>query len=340
MAGDKFLIVGPAWVGDMVMAQSLFKTLRRRFSDCMIDVLAPAWSAPLLQRMPEVRQHVELPLGHGEFGLGARRRLGVSLRNENYRQAIILPRSFKAALVPFFARIPRRTGYRGEWRYGLINDMRPLDKHVLTQTVQRFTALGLEAGVPLPPVIEQPDLTIDTANQRRLLALLNLNVEPPVVGFVPGAEYGPAKRWPAKYFAQLAENLITSGYQVWLFGSQKDQAVCREIQSLAPAVIDLAGKTRLEDAIDLIALTRLVVTNDSGLMHIAAATGRELIALYGSSSPAYTPPLTDRAKVMYLKLECSPCFERECPLGHFRCLNDITVERVAAACEQVLGCRQ
>lgn len=340
MAGEKFLIVGPAWVGDMVMAQSLFKTLRRHFLDSVIDVLAPAWSAPLVSRMPEVRRHVELPVGHGEVGWAARRRLGRSLRDEKYSQAIVLPRSFKAALVPFFARIPRRTGYRGEWRYGLINDMRPLDKSVLTQTVQRFTALGLEAGAPLPPVIEQPRLTVDMANQQRALSQLGLSLERPVVGFVPGAEYGPAKRWPTEYFGQLAAKLVALGCQVWLFGSNKDQTVCDEIQAAAPETISLAGKTRLEDAIDLIALTRLVVTNDSGLMHIAAATGRELIALYGSSSPGYTPPLTARAKVMYLKLECSPCFERECPLGHYRCLNEITVEQVLAECEQVLGCQQ
>lgn len=340
MVDEKFLIAGPAWVGDMVMAQSLFKTLRRRFPGSVIDVLAPAWSAPLLRRMPEVRRHIELPVGHGEFGWGARRRIGHSLRGEKYSQAIILPRSFKAALVPFFARIPRRIGYRGEWRYGLINDTRPLDKSVLTQTVQRFTALGLDAGAPLPPVIEPPQLKVDAANQQRLLEQLGLSLERPAVGFVPGAEYGPAKRWPTEYFAQLAAKLVALGCQVWLFGSNKDQTVCDAIQAIAPGAINLAGKTRLEEAIDLIALTRLVVTNDSGLMHIAAATGRQLIAIYGSSSPAYTPPLTDSAKVMYLKLECSPCFERECPLGHYRCLNEITVDQIVTECEQVLGCRQ
>ncbi|MBI3772493.1 MAG: lipopolysaccharide heptosyltransferase II [Gammaproteobacteria bacterium] len=334
MAVEKFLIVGPAWVGDMVMAQSLFKTLQRRAPGAVIDVLAPAWSAPLLRRMPEVRQHIELAVGHGEFGWGVRRRIGHSLRGEKYSRAIILPRSFKAALVPFFARIPRRIGYRGEWRYGLINDMRPLDKCILTQTVQRYVALGLDVGAPLPPAVESPRLTVDAVNQQRLLEQLGLNLERPVVGFVPGAEYGPAKRWPTEYFARLAEKLAGLGCQVWLFGSSKDLAVCDEIQAVAPGVINLAGKTRLEDAIDLIALTRLVVTNDSGLMHIAAAMERELIAVYGSSSPGYTPPLTGRAKVIYLNLECSPCFERECPLGHYRCLREITVEQVFDECKQ------
>ncbi len=217
---------------------------------------------------------------------------------------------------------------------GLINDMRPLDKKVLPQMVQRYVALGLDRDALLPPShIPQPKLEIDSQNQQRLLAELSLSVEKPVVGIMPGAEYGPAKRWPLKNYADLARQLIGKGNQVWLFGSAKDRQACEEILDAASdGVVDLSGKTSLEDAVDLIAATELVVTNDSGLMHIAAATGRNLVAIYGSSSPAYTPPLTDRATVVYLDLECSPCFERECPLGHYRCLKDISVERVVDSC--------
>ncbi|ALP52170.1 ADP-heptose--LPS heptosyltransferase [Candidatus Tenderia electrophaga] len=327
----KVLIVGPAWVGDMVMAQGLYKTLCRRYSGVVIDVLAPAWSGPLLQRMPEVRRHVELPLGHGQFGLGARVRLGRALRGERYDQAIIIPRSFKTALPPFFAAIPRRTGYKGEMRYGLINDMRPLDKSVLTQTVQRYVALGMDADTELPPAeIPQPRLDVDIQNQQRLMDEFKLSRDRPIVGFMPGAEYGPAKRWPPESFARLAQRIIDSGRQVWLFGSDKDEAICDDIATEVDRVevVNLAGRTRLVDAIDLIAAVDMAVTNDSGLMHIAAATGVEVIAIYGSSSPAYTPPLTEQAQVVYLNLDCSPCFERECPLGHYRCLRDIAVERV------------
>lgn len=332
---QKILVAGPAWVGDMVMAQSLYKTLQQRHPGVVIDVLAPVWSGPILKRMPEVRRHIEMPLGHGALGLKERYRLGRHLRGEGYDQAIITPRSFKSALTPFFAQIPLRTGYKGELRYGLINDMRPLDKSVLTQTVQRYVALGLERDAALPPEIIPPSLTIDAENQQRLLQSLNLSLQQPVVGFMPAAEYGPAKRWPPEYFAALAKQLIAEGRQVWLFGSAKDQPVCEEIASAAGVgVTNLAGRTKLEDAVDLIALSDLVVSNDSGLMHIAAATGRRVIAIYGSSSPDYTPPLTDKATVIYLGLECSPCFKRECPLGHYRCLKEITPGEVAVSCQQ------
>ncbi len=333
---NKILVVGPSWVGDMVMAQSLYMTLRQQYPDVVIDVLAPAWSGPILSRMPEVRKHIEMPVGHGVFGLSERRRIGVELRSESYDQAIIVPRSFKSALVPFFAKIPRRTGFKGEMRFGLINDIRPLDKGVLMQTVQRYVSLGLDVSAVLPPMmVPQPKLNVCIDNQARLRNELELSCDLPVVGFVPGAEYGLAKRWPPEYFAELAKKLVSQGKQVWLLGSAKDQAVCDEIKSLAgDGVLSLAGKTSLEDVVDLIAMTERVVTNDSGLMHIAAAVGAKIVAIYGSSTPDYTPPLTDRADVLYLNLECSPCFERECPKGHYRCLNDISVEMVLKKCLQ------
>ncbi|MDR2878259.1 MAG: lipopolysaccharide heptosyltransferase II [Chromatiales bacterium] len=329
------LIVGPSWIGDMVMAQSLYIALRQRNPEVRIDVLAPAWSAPVLRRMPEVHRAVSMPIGHGTLGLMQRYRLGRSLRAEHYAQAIVLPRSFKSALTPFFAGIKRRTGFRGETRYGLINDMRALDKEAMPLMVQRYLALGSESGaVPVAFAdMPRPHLCIDADNQRRLLAELALDVSRPVIGFMPGAEYGPAKRWPPEHFAALARALIERGRRVWLFGSEKDAAICAEIARLAGAdfaadIIDLSGRTRLEDAIDLIALTEWAVTNDSGLMHVAAATGRRILALYGSSTPSYTPPLSDRAEVMYLGLECSPCFERQCPLGHYHCLRQLEVESV------------
>lgn len=329
------LIVGPSWIGDMVMAQSLYMALRRRDPEVRIDVLAPAWSAPVLRRMPEVRAVISMPLGHGELGVAARYRLGRSLRTERYAQAIVLPRSFKSALIPRFAGIPRRTGFRGEARYGLINDMRPLDEEAMPLMVQRYLALGGERGEApvMPSALPRPRLRIDADNQRRLLAEFALDTARPVVGFMPGAEYGPAKRWPPEHFAALARALVERGRQVWLFGSEKDKPVCAEIvrlagEDLAPDMIDLSGRTRLEDAIDLIALAEWAVTNDSGLMHVAAATGRRILALYGSSTPRYTPPLSDSAEVMYLGLECSPCFERECPLGHYHCLRQLEVTDV------------
>ncbi|MGA9852536.1 MAG: lipopolysaccharide heptosyltransferase II [Gammaproteobacteria bacterium] len=325
----RILVVGPAWIGDMVMAQSLFITLKQRFPDCEIDVLAPAWSKPLLARMPEVNSSIAMPLGHGEFGFGARRRLGRLLRGR-YDQVIVLPRSWKSALVPFFARIPKRTGYRGEWRYGLINDMCALDKSRLTQTVQRFVALGLEHDAPLPPVdIPKPRLRVDPQNQKTLLEKLALNLDQPVVALMPGAEYGPAKRWPVERYGELAKQLLASGKQVWVFGSVREQSLGEEITRIAGnRIVNLCGSTRLEDVVDLLALAETAVTNDSGLMHIAAAVGVKLVAIYGSSSPDYTPPLSDKAEIVYLRIECSPCFQRECPLKHLNCLNQITVDKI------------
>lgn len=326
---QKILIVGPAWIGDMVMAQSLFITLKQRYPDCEIDVLAPAWSQALLARMPEVRAAIEMPLGHGEFGFSARRRLGIELRANRYDQAIVLPRSWKSALVPFFARIPRRTGYRGEFRYGLLNDIRPLDKSVLTQTVQRQVALGLAPDATLPPVIPQPTLRMEGVQRDWLLRVLNLYTDRPIVALLPGAEYGPAKRWPVEYYAWLARRLVKDGYAIWVFGSEKEKPLGEIIvNGLGAEAVNLCGRTRLVDASDLLSLAQVAVTNDSGLMHVAAAMGVRVIAIYGSSSPDYTPPLTDKADIVYLRLECSPCFQRECPLGHTNCLKQITVEDI------------
>ena len=325
----RILVVGPAWIGDMVMAQSLFITLKQRIPDAEIDVLAPAWSKPLLARIPEVKSSISMPLGHGEFGFGARRRLGRLLRGR-YDQAIVLPRSWKSALVPFFAGIPKRTGYRGEWRYGLINDRRVLDEDKLTQTVQRFVALGLEGDAPSPPAdIPKPYLQVDKYNQTMLLNNLALNRTPPIVALMPGAEYGPAKRWPVERYGELAKKVLASGKQVWVFGSVHEQSMGEEITHIAgKRVVNLCGSTRLEDVVDLLALAESAVTNDSGLMHIAAAVGIKTVAIFGSSTPDYTPPLSDNADVVYLRLECSPCFKRECPLKHLNCLNNITVDEV------------
>lgn len=328
----KILIVGPSWVGDMLMAQSLFITLAHRFPNASIDVLAPAWSLPLLARMPEVRRAVEMPLGHGAVGLGVRRELGRSLRDEAYDLAVVLPRSLKAALVPWFANIPRRTGYRGEMRYGLINDMRALDETMLTQTVQRFVALGLPADASLPPDVPYPKLTVDFGNQARLKAKLDLDTSKHIVAFMPGAEYGPAKQWPVEYFAELARKLCARGDVVWVVGSEKERVLGERIAEIGgEGVLNLCGETKLVDAVDLLALADAAVSNDSGLMHVACAVGTEVVAIYGSSTPAYTPPLSEKAKAVYLGLSCSPCFKRTCPLGHTNCLKQVGVDQVLGA---------
>ena len=325
----RYLIVGPSWIGDMVMAQSLFITLKKQYPDCSIDVLAPAWSLPILKRMSEVAEGMPADIGHGEFLFFKRRKLGLSLKQKKYTHAIVIPRSWKSALIPFFAGIPHRTGYRGEMRYGLLNDIRALDKKVLTQTVQRYVAHAYPNNLPEPPAIPFPALQVDQRNQAKLLEQFGLKSDKPVACLMPGAEYGPAKQWPLEYYKQLAGSLVASGWYVWLLGSEKDYATGEKISGVN-GVYNLCGKTQLVDTIDLLACAKSVVSNDSGLMHVAAAVGVEVNVIYGSSTPDYTPPLTNDKKknIFYLGLECSPCFKRECPLGHTDCLRNIKYEKV------------
>lgn len=325
------LVVGPSWVGDTVLSQPLLRLLKDRHPGVQLDYLAPPWTLPLLARMPEVRTGIENPFGHGTLQLASRRKLGLTLRANCYDQAVVLPNSFKSALIPWFAGIPLRTGFRGEARWGLLNDLRRLDAQALPQMAQRFAALALTAGQRLPSTLSPPALASSTANQTALLTRLQIDLSRPAVAFCPGAEYGPAKRWPAAHFAQLAREFAARGSAVWLVGSPKDHAVAESIaQSSDGACINLCGRTSIAEAIDLLAAARLIVTNDSGLMHVAAAVGRPLIALYGSSSPRFTPPLSEQAHILSLEVDCSPCFERNCPLGHFKCMNDLAPERVLA----------
>tara|TARA_R110002012_G_scaffold44879_7_gene119693 strand:- start:492 stop:1535 length:1044 start_codon:yes stop_codon:yes gene_type:complete len=327
-SGPRLLVVGPSWVGDMVMAQSLFMTLKARHPNATIGVVAPTWSQPILERMPEVDEVLPLAVGHGQFGLASRRELAGRLRGR-FDRAIVLPRSWKAALVPFMARIPERVGFLGEHRYGLLKERRKLDKLVLDQTVKRFVSLGLpleEAAngkFPLP----KPRLQIDRDNLANLRITHSLSSRV-AIGMMPGAEYGPAKQWPINYFHRLAKRLVEDGFEVRVLGGAKDRSAGDEIVQDLPHAHNLCGKTQLADAVDLLADCRQVVTNDSGLMHVAAAVGVRIHALYGSSSPAYTPPLTDNAVIHYLGLSCSPCFQRSCPLGHTNCLNQLSVDQV------------
>jgi len=334
----KILIVAPNWIGDALLAQPLFARLRKKLPGVVIDALAPPWTAPVLRRMPEIDDVIEAPFDHGELALFARWRLGRRLRLRRYDQAIVLPNTFKSALAPFFASIPLRTGFVGESRYGLLNLVYHLDEKKLPLMAERYAQLaekpGTNPALPLP----ETRLRIDAANLALDLGRLGLSRAKPVIAFCPGAEYGPSKRWPARHFAELAKKLAALGYAGWLFGSGKDRAIGHEIAVASEgAATNLCGRTDLASAIDLLSLAEVVVSNDSGLMHVAAGVGRPVVALYGSSSHEHTPPLTRRRRIVRTGIECSPCFARECPLGHFKCMNELAPERVMKEIAAVRG---
>ncbi|PPC74444.1 lipopolysaccharide heptosyltransferase II [Pokkaliibacter plantistimulans] len=338
----KILIVGPSWVGDMVMAQTLFKLLKQRDPQAEIDVLAPVWSLPLMARMAEVRYAIAMPLGHGKLDIGVRRTLGKQLAISGYDQAIVLPNSLKSALVPWFASIPRRTGWRGEMRYLLLNDIRVLDKDAFPRMIERFAALAGPAVSHASelPELPWPELQPDLTNQHLQMQRLGLTLDRPVLALCPGAEFGEAKRWPESHYAEVAAHYLQQGWQVWLFGSAKDQHGAAEIIRLQAAdqqdrCFNLAGQTELADAVDLLALAHAVVSNDSGLMHVAAALQRPLVAVYGSTSPMFTPPLGQQVNIVRTGIDCSPCFQRSCPYGHYKCLKELPSQQVLTALAQV-----
>jgi len=332
----RILVVAPSWIGDALLAQPLLRRLHDKLGRVRVDALAPPWCAPLLARMPEVDEVIAAAFAHGELKLRARWRLGRELAKRSYDQAIVLPNSFKSALVPFFADIPLRAGYAGEFRYGLLNLVHKLDKAKLPLMVERYAQLAEKPGVELARPLPQVRLAVDPVNTARTTARLYLDRSRPVAVLCPGAEYGPAKRWPARHFAALARALAQRGYAIWLIGSGKDAGLGEEIRALSgDSCENLCGRTDLAAAIDLMSCAKLAVSNDSGLMHVAAALRIPLVALYGSSSPAHTPPLSlsaqpASARIARIDIACSPCFKRDCPLGHFKCMNDLLPAQVLA----------
>ncbi|MCL4799511.1 MAG: lipopolysaccharide heptosyltransferase II [Burkholderiales bacterium] len=328
----KILVVAPNWIGDALLAQPLLARLRERKPGLVLDALAPAWTAPVLARMPQIDTVIEAPFGHGELALGRRWRLARELAVRGYDEAIVLPNSLKSALVPWLARIPRRIGFVGESRYFALNVRHALDEKALPLMAERYAKLAEPPDAPPVRPLPTVRLEVDEANLLISVARLGLDRSRPVAVLCPGAEFGPAKRWPVAHFADLARALDSRGVGVWLIGSAKDRPLGDEIAERAQgAARNLCGKTDLGAAIDLMSVAAAVVSNDSGLMHVAAALGRPLVALYGSSSPDHTPPLAPAARILKLDLACSPCFARECPLGHFRCMNELTPQMVLAA---------
>ena len=328
----KILVIGPSWVGDMVMSQSLYIQISNNHPTAKIDVLAPAWCKPILERMPEINRPIEMPIGHGQVNIMGRWKIARSLKKEKYDLAFILPNSAKSSLIPFFAGIPVRTGWKGEMRYGLLNDLRP-SKEEFQYMVERYVALAYDKENMRQEVtletLAYPKLTVNDENQQLRLKEFNIKENIPIVGLCPGAEFGPAKRWPEQYYAEVALELIEQGNQICLFGGPKDAETTHKIIQSLPIekqafCFDLAGKTALNDAVDLLAACHSVISNDSGLMHVAAAVGAKIVAIYGSSSPKYTPALSKQVEMVNTDISCRPCFKKECPFGHLKCLTELT----------------
>jgi heptosyltransferase-2 len=321
----RILVIAPDWIGDPVMAQPLLQLLKRQHPDSPIDVLAPGWVAPVLRAMEEVDTVLTAPFRHGALQLRERWRYARELKLRNYFAAYVLPNTLKFALIPWLAGIQRRVGYKGESRYGLINVMHHDDAQQPRAMVPFYAALASEPA-PLPPQdLPRPRLRVDAAQIQAVLTKLNLRSDTPLIAFAPGAEFGNAKRWPAAHFAQLAETILAehTQAQIVLLGSGKDAEVCEQVRALAPQAHNLAGKTSLDEAIALIAHASAMVSNDSGLLHVASALNRPVIAIYGPTDPDHAPPFSDMAASLSLRLSCAPCKQRECPLGHHDCMNKL-----------------
>lgn len=337
---ENILVIGPSWVGDMVMAQSLFISLKTSYKNSRLSVMAPDWTRPLLDRMPEVDSSISFPFKQGELNFMARRALGKSLKDQNFTSAIVLPNSFKSALIPFYAAIPRRIGWRGEWRNMLLTDCRKLDRERFPMMVQRFAALADPVSDEPPHPIAKPSLHTDPVQVTATLEEFGLQTGGRILAICPGAEFGAAKQWPAEHYAATCNSLIANGWKVWIFGSSNDTAVAQAISAkIEPeyraSCVSLAGKTDLAQAIDLMSVTDATISNDSGLMHIAAALDKPVVALYGSTSSDFTPPLAERVKLLATDIACRPCFKRDCPYGHLRCLTELRPDRAIMAINEL-----
>ena len=336
----KILVIAPSWVGDLVMSQALLRLIKEKNPDCIIDVLASEALHPLIRMMPEVDDCIVSSLKHGDLKITERFKLGKDLRQNLYTHAYVLPNSFKSALIPFWAKISHRIGWKGEERFFILNDVRFFQKRILLM-VDRYLALGKENkdnNEKLPGSNFWPKLKVSQEQIDLTLKKLQITLSgKPILAFCPGAEYGSSKRWPTNYFAEIARIKKEAGWDIWIFGGPKDQEIAKEIEELSNgACLDLTAKTDLGEVADLLSLATAVVTNDTGLMHVAAAVDRPIVAIYGSSSSGHTPPLAkDHLKIISLNLSCAPCFKRECPLEHHKCMVDLKPEMVLDAITEV-----
>jgi heptosyltransferase-2 len=327
MPNKKILIIAPAWIGDLVMSSVLIKALKNNQNNS-IDILVNSNLISLANLIPGIRKVIASETEHGKLSLIYRIKKGLSLRSEQYNECYILTNSFKSAIIPLIARIKKRISYLGEYRYGLINIIKqPIERNL--GMVNRYLNLIDQKYSD----VANPVFNINTNKES---VFNKFKFEGKYIVFCPDAEYGPAKRWPTDKWLDLATEL-SQHYKVIIVGL--DISISEEFKPLeSDKIINLIGKTNLVEVMKIIALSEGVISNDSGLMHVSASLDKKIIALYGSSSPTYTPPLISKEKreIIYKNLDCSPCFKRVCPLGHTKCLNDIKVDEIKESVTRLL----
>lgn len=348
----KILIIAPSWLGDIIMSQSLFKVLKQQHPKAQLCIYAPTYAHSILKRMDEIDEILTNPFAHKEFNLSKRYSEGRRLQAMDFTQAYILPNSFKSALIPFFAHIKERIGFKGESRYIVLNCMRH-DKKSFTRMVERYVALAhindekVVDSHTLPafpyPSLHVHDLSTDEYQNLGLTAPNSADSRP-WIALGCGANYGPSKLWPVEYFATVSAHFIAQGFAILAIGSAKDQdtitKIAATLQKHAPNAMphfhDLSGKTNLTTALDLVGHCHAAVCNDSGLMHTVAAADVPQICIFGSTSTKYTPPLSKKAICIESTQPCHPCFARTCKYGTYQCQKEITPEQVISKLQSLL----
>ena len=324
MTIEKLLIIPQNWLGDIVMSQTLLKRVKSENPNTVIDILVNSTFKSLVERMPEINKAVILDSGHKELGLLKRLNLARRIKG-NYDQSIVLSRSIKSALIPYFAKIPIRTGELGESRYILINDLKKFTKEDRRKTAFRYVSMFSKKEEVLDKKY-YPSLQSDPENMKILSDKYKLNLDKKIIIFAPGAAFGPSKMWPVEKFKELGEKL-NKDFFILILGSNNEKNIGDKIVT-NKNMINLCGETTITDAVDLIHISEFCVSNDSGLMHLASATNTKSISIYGATSPELTPPLTSNKEIHYRGISCSPCFEKKCKYGHYNCLVDIQADDV------------
>ncbi len=337
MINENILVIGPYWVGDMIMSQVIYRQIKISNPKAKITVLAPPWSIPIALRIQAVDVIIEVPFKPGYFDLYKRYKIGKALRKRKFTQAIVIPGSWKSALVPFFANIPIRTGYLGEFRFGLLNDIRKFTG-ISQRIVDHYVYLSIDYKSALPIINDLPKLQIVPKNLNTLQHKFNIvDNNKKTLALCAGAAFGPSKQWPAEYCSDLI-NLIQQDWNIWLFGSQNDQAFINSIvQNITTKVINFAGQLALPDTIDLLSSVDAIIANDSGLMHMGSSLNIPLIAIYGSTPAVKAPPISKNCIMLEQPQPCKPCYKRVCPLQHFKCMRDIIPTMVQEKLKQILN---